>query len=159
MVHAALLLLMLEAVTKDLVFTISLKRSTQNLQLSTSWPGRLPHLRLLPAGAVAGWGLHPLESAALSRRTPEADMHAPCLWSPLSALIAGEAGLDRMLYEAERHESLTASAWNEQAARACINEILDDAVDKFSARDLWPSHPLDSFSPDARWNLYIGAAG
>src|SRR5262244_2532080 len=26
---------------------------------------------LLPAGAVAGWDLHPLESAALSRRTPE----------------------------------------------------------------------------------------
>jgi hypothetical protein len=39
-----LLLLMLEAVTTDLVFTISLKRSTQNLQLSTSWAGRLPHL-------------------------------------------------------------------------------------------------------------------
>jgi hypothetical protein len=36
MVHAALLLLMLEAVHTDLVFTISLKRSTQNLQLSTS---------------------------------------------------------------------------------------------------------------------------
>jgi hypothetical protein len=44
MVHAALLLLMLEAVTTDLVFTISLKRSTQNLQLSTSWAGRLAHL-------------------------------------------------------------------------------------------------------------------
>src|SRR5471032_2776629 len=44
MVHAALLLLMLEAVTTNLVFTISLKRSTQNLQLSTSWAGRLPHL-------------------------------------------------------------------------------------------------------------------
>jgi hypothetical protein len=44
MVHAALLLLMLEAVTADLVFTISLKRSTQNLQISTSWAGRLPHL-------------------------------------------------------------------------------------------------------------------
>jgi hypothetical protein len=29
---------------------------------------------LLPAGAVAGWGLHPLESAALSRRTPQTDM-------------------------------------------------------------------------------------
>ena len=26
---------------------------------------------MLPAGAVAGWDLHPLESAALSRRTPE----------------------------------------------------------------------------------------
>jgi hypothetical protein len=29
---------------------------------------------LLPAGAVAGWDLHPLESAALSRRTPPADI-------------------------------------------------------------------------------------
>jgi hypothetical protein len=29
---------------------------------------------LLPAGAVAGWGLHPLESAAFSRRTPLADI-------------------------------------------------------------------------------------
>jgi len=29
---------------------------------------------LLPAGAVAGWGLHPLESAAFPRRTPEADL-------------------------------------------------------------------------------------
>src|SRR6202158_4448077 len=77
MVHAALLLLMLEAVTKDLVFTISLKRSTQNLQLSTNWAGRLPHLRLLPAGAVAGWGLHPLESAAFARRTPNPEVAVP----------------------------------------------------------------------------------
>src|SRR5271166_5611060 len=38
MVHAALLLLMLEAVDTDLVFTISLKRSTQNLQISTRTP-------------------------------------------------------------------------------------------------------------------------
>src|SRR5689334_16917298 len=30
-------------------------------------------LRLLPAGAIAGWDLHPLESAALSRRTWKAD--------------------------------------------------------------------------------------
>jgi len=33
---------MLEAVATDLVFTISLKRSTQNLQLSTSWPADYP---------------------------------------------------------------------------------------------------------------------
>src|SRR6202030_2436181 len=31
-------------------------------------------LRLLPAGAVAGWDLHPLESAAFSRRTPITEM-------------------------------------------------------------------------------------
>jgi hypothetical protein len=42
MVHAALLLLMLEAVHTDLVFTISLKRSTQNLQLSTTSPADYP---------------------------------------------------------------------------------------------------------------------
>ena len=65
-------------------------------------------------------------------------------------------GTDRILYEAERHEPLTASAWNEKAAQACIDEILGDTIDKFSARNLWPSHPLHSFSPDARWNLYIG---
>jgi hypothetical protein len=29
---------------------------------------------LLPAGAIAGWGLHPLESAAFARRTPTTDM-------------------------------------------------------------------------------------
>src|SRR5712672_2245355 len=29
---------------------------------------------VLPAGAVAGWDLHPLESAALSRRTPDSDI-------------------------------------------------------------------------------------
>jgi hypothetical protein len=32
---------------------------------------------LLPAGAVAGWDLHPLESAALSRRTPIAVITVP----------------------------------------------------------------------------------
>ena len=31
-------------------------------------------LRLLPAGAVAGWGFHPLENAAFSRRTHLADL-------------------------------------------------------------------------------------
>jgi hypothetical protein len=53
MVHAALLLLMLEAVTTDLVFTISLKRSTQNLQLSTSWPADYPIFHF-------GFGLRPV---------------------------------------------------------------------------------------------------
>ena len=46
MIHAALLLLMLEAVHGPR-FTISLKRSTQNLPLSTISPGRLPHLLAL----------------------------------------------------------------------------------------------------------------
>jgi hypothetical protein len=45
-------------------------------------------LRLLPAGAVAGWDLHPLESAALSRRTPEADaQHLPTNIAESTALV------------------------------------------------------------------------
>src|SRR5471030_1089303 len=42
MFHAALLLLMLEAANADLVFTISLKRSTPNLLLSTNSPADYP---------------------------------------------------------------------------------------------------------------------
>jgi hypothetical protein len=42
MVHVALLLLMLEAANADLVSTISLKRNTLNLQLSTSSPAEYP---------------------------------------------------------------------------------------------------------------------
>jgi len=40
---------MLEAVDTDLVFTISLKRSTQNLQLSTSSPADYPIFRVVEA--------------------------------------------------------------------------------------------------------------
>jgi len=29
---------------------------------------------LLPAGAIAGWDFHPLESAAFARRTPITDV-------------------------------------------------------------------------------------
>jgi hypothetical protein len=29
---------------------------------------------LRPAGAIAGWGLHPLENAAFARRTPKTDI-------------------------------------------------------------------------------------
>src|SRR5262249_47498178 len=56
MVHAALLLLMLEAVDTDLVFTISLKRSTQNLQLSTSWLADYPIFDQLPTSRSQGEG-------------------------------------------------------------------------------------------------------
>jgi hypothetical protein len=56
---------MLEAVIPDLVFTISLKRSTQNLQLSTSWAGRLPHL----SGEDRKWLAHGQNDAKDPQRT------------------------------------------------------------------------------------------
>jgi len=42
---------------------------------------------LLPAGAVAGWGLHPLESAAFSRRTPKADIRPLIVSGPAMATM------------------------------------------------------------------------
>jgi hypothetical protein len=55
MVHVALLLLMLEAADANLVSTISLKRNTPNLQLSTSGSADYPiyQSKSIRAGAEA----------------------------------------------------------------------------------------------------------
>ena len=49
-----------EAVHTDLVFTISLKRSTQNLQLSTGWPADYP----ICAGG--DWSIQPMPTSGRS---------------------------------------------------------------------------------------------
>src|SRR5437763_15802286 len=50
----------------------------QSQASATSLPSLPPCLlRLFPAGAVAGWDLHPLENAAFAWRTPAADIGAP----------------------------------------------------------------------------------
>jgi len=64
-----------------------------------------------------------------------------------------------MLYEAKRHEPLTATQWDEQAARQCIVAILQDGLDRFSPDDFWPPHPLDGFPAEQRHDLYLGSAG
>jgi hypothetical protein len=71
MVHAALLLLMLEAENADLVFTISLKRSTQNSQLSTSCRPITPSLgvRRDKAAFSCGCKSHPATAPAGSNRS------------------------------------------------------------------------------------------
>src|ERR1700730_3466878 len=45
-------------------------------------------LRLLPTGAVAGWDLHPLESADFSRRTPNPDHSRPKDFIPFAMIFA-----------------------------------------------------------------------
>ena len=64
-----------------------------------------------------------------------------------------------MLHELERHEPLISIQWDEPSVRACIDAIVRDAINRYTPEALWPSHPQESFSPDARWNLYVGAAG
>src|SRR5271169_2813255 len=66
------------------------------------------------------------------------------------------------LYEAERHEKLIATAWNEDRARDAINRIVTDTNRSFSEEGLWPIHPLDRSPerpPDSVKYLYHGAAG
>jgi hypothetical protein len=48
---------------------------------------------LLPAGAVAGWDLHPLESAAFSRRTPLSDIVVEQPVSQSAAAFAAQSTL------------------------------------------------------------------
>jgi len=63
------------------------------------------------------------------------------------------------LYEADRHEPVTEVEWDAAVAQDCVAAIVRDAVARYSPLEKWPSHPLESFAPDVRWNLYIGAAG
>ena len=65
------------------------------------------------------------------------------------------------LYEPERHEPLTATAWDERRASAGIGEILDATVAALPPRGLWRVHPDDAngdvfAEPTTVW---IGAAG
>ena len=64
-----------------------------------------------------------------------------------------------MLYEPDRHEPLSEAAWDEAAARACIETILGDAIERFLPERGWPSHPLDGYPAEPRHDLYLGSAG
>ncbi|MFZ1890298.1 MAG: LanC-like protein [Candidatus Binataceae bacterium] len=66
------------------------------------------------------------------------------------------------LYDAQRHEPLTGAEWNEERARAAIEQIVADTHEAFSPDGLWPLHPFDRSPerpPDSLKPLYHGAAG
>ncbi len=66
------------------------------------------------------------------------------------------------LYEAVRHEQLTATPWNKDRARDAIDRIVADTNRGFNSEGWWPIHPLDRSPerpPDSVKYLYHGAAG
>lgn len=65
------------------------------------------------------------------------------------------------LFEAARHEPLTATPWRDDAARRALQAIVDDTLAAFEGDALWPSHPLDDPAPAGQRfsDLYFGAAG
>ena len=54
-----------------------------------------------------------------------------------------------MVYEAERHEALDGSDWNEATAREFIERVAAEANVTFSPRELWPTHPLEEAPVEA----------
>lgn len=66
------------------------------------------------------------------------------------------------MYDEARHEKLIEAEWNEERARAAIDQIVRDTQANFDPQKLWPIHPLDRFRKDFTEPfkmLYFGAAG
>ncbi len=63
------------------------------------------------------------------------------------------------LYEPERHEPLTRTPWKEAEAKAAIEEIVADALERFDPARFWHTHPLEDCGHDGATSLYWGAAG
>jgi hypothetical protein len=55
-------------------------------------------LRLLPAGAVAWWDLHPLESAAFSRRHPSRTLTLRLTWGAKLAVTTPPGSFRNMVW-------------------------------------------------------------
>ncbi len=67
-----------------------------------------------------------------------------------------------MLFDKERHESLTKTPWNISIVQAEISSIIDDIQASLLPDIYWPTHPLDAESysrKGPKWSAYAGAAG
>src|SRR5258705_13613269 len=110
MVHAALLLLMLEAATADLVSTISLKRRTPNLQLSTRRTADYPICCRRPATARTGF---PAPKRSEAGTVPTQQRLRPynlqCVQHPGSQAISPTSNSRSMLLSATRFGDLRRS--------------------------------------------------
>jgi hypothetical protein len=66
------------------------------------------------------------------------------------------------MYQEARHEPLIEADWDEERARAAIDETVGDTHAHFDPQNLWPIHPLDRFRDNLDVSfkmLYFGAAG
>lgn len=70
--------------------------------------------------------------------------------------------MPNLLFDTERHESLTTSLWNKDDIQAEILLIIDDIQSSLLPNNCWQTHPLDaeSYSDDGpKRAAYAGAAG
>jgi hypothetical protein len=67
-----------------------------------------------------------------------------------------------MLFDMERHETLTTTSWNNIIIKNEITSIIDDIERSVLPNASWPTHPLDAESyprVGPKWSAYAGAAG
>ncbi|WDE09378.1 lanthionine synthetase C family protein [Thalassomonas haliotis] len=67
-----------------------------------------------------------------------------------------------MLFDKDRHESLSKSSWKPNIVEAEIFSIIDDIQGSLLPDACWPTHPLDAESypkTGPKWAAYAGAAG
>lgn len=67
-----------------------------------------------------------------------------------------------MLFDKDRHETLTKSSWNQKIVQTEILSIIDDIQRSLLPDACWPTHPLDAESYPSvgpKWSAYAGAAG
>jgi Lanthionine synthetase C-like protein len=58
-----------------------------------------------------------------------------------------------------RHVPLRALRWDAADAAKAMEEIIADALERFSPDRFWPAHPLDDGCTDGNSSIYFGAAG
>jgi Lanthionine synthetase C-like protein len=65
------------------------------------------------------------------------------------------------LFEPSRHEPLVIEAWDDAAARCCVETIVDDAVAAWRLPNYYPPHPDDDMltGDSVGTSLYFGAVG
>src|SRR5258708_39442653 len=94
-------------------------------------------LRLLPAGAVAGWVLHPLESAALPRRTPGADIRSIVIRTKGMPLYGGRPASHQAFVNASRLNSHS----SDRAKHRPLPPRLQFRTPELAANPPTPRHP------------------
>jgi hypothetical protein len=64
-----------------------------------------------------------------------------------------------MMIDQARHVPLRALRWDAAEAAKAMEEIIADALERFSPERFWPAHPMDEGCGDGNSNIYFGAAG
>jgi hypothetical protein len=70
--------------------------------------------------------------------------------------------VELVLFDTDRHESLTSVLWSRNIVQIEIATIIDDIEQSLLPNASWPTHPLDAESYPKigpKWSAYAGAAG